>query len=90
MEALGQRSAREELIVQKTYSPISADQLVKFREEANANGIAVPSGNSGQLIAHGCTLAFSYDGTNLGITILSKPFYIPASAIWSSLDPYLA
>lgn len=76
--------------MQKTYSPISAEQMAKFREEAAANGIAVPAGNSGQLVTHGCTLSFSYDGTNLGITILSKPFYIPASAIWSNLDPYLA
>lgn len=76
--------------VSKTYSPITPDQMDKFRTEAAANGITIPEGNSGRIIAHGVTMGFEYVGTTLNLSIVNKPFYIPESVIWNQIEPFLS
>jgi hypothetical protein len=76
----------------KRYSPITPDQMAKFRTQLASAGITAPSGNSGQSAdpKDGVTLGFVYDGTaNLDLTIITKPWYIPASLIWNELDGYV-
>lgn len=73
----------------KTYV-ITPDQMAKFRVEAAENGIALPGLSSGQATTHGVVIDYAYDGVqSLVLTIVSKPFYIPASVIWSELQSYL-
>lgn len=69
---------------------VTPDQMAKFRVEAAENGIALPGLSSGQAMTHGVVIDYAYDGvSSLVLTIVSKPFYIPASVIWTELRSYL-
>jgi hypothetical protein len=73
----------------KTY-PVTPAEMDSFRAILTQDGVTVPAGNEGQIVTHGVTMAFSYDGTaGLTLTIVSKPFYVPASMIWSEIQGYL-
>jgi hypothetical protein len=64
-----------------------------FRVEAARAGVTIPSGNTGTVTddKDHVTLAFAYDGSAvLNLTITDKPWYVPASMIWSELDKFAA
>lgn len=70
--------------------PVTPEEMANFRAILAKDGVVVPNGNSGQIETHGVEISFSYDGTAaLTLTILSKPFFILASTIWSQLEGYL-
>lgn len=73
----------------KTYQ-VSANKYVDLQAVALKNGLLL-TGTSGQAETHGVTMSYSYDGTaNLSVTIVSKPWYIPASTVWSELESFMA
>jgi hypothetical protein len=73
----------------KTYN-VTPAQMANFRAVAAQNGLSVPAGNAGQVETHGVVISFTYDGAaQLAITIMSKPWYVPASGIWGELEGFL-
>jgi hypothetical protein len=79
----------EEIIMSKTYQ-VSSDKFTTFQAEALKNGLLL-TGDKGQVETHGVVMSYAYDGTaNLSVTIVSKPWYIPASTVWSELESFMA
>lgn len=74
--------------MQKQFT-ITPDQMAGFRQQATSQGILVPASNSGTVTHDGVSIGYAFDGTTLTLTILSKPFFIPASVIFGELAPYL-
>lgn len=68
---------------------VKPEEMTNFRELAYKNGLIVPEYDNGEVETHGIKIHFAYDGVTLTLTILSKPFYIPASMIWRELSAYL-
>jgi hypothetical protein len=65
------------------------DQIASLRNQLYAEGVTLPDGNSGQITGDGITANFSYDGTTLTVTIIDKPWYIPASMIFDKIQSHL-
>lgn len=68
---------------------VNPEQFDSFRDALKKNRIEASEGNSGQIETHGIVISFVYEGTILTLTIVSKPFYIPASMIWSEINSYV-
>jgi hypothetical protein len=70
--------------------PVTPTEFSNFRTLGAANGVTIPPGNSGQVVEDGVTIDFAYDDVmTLVLTIVDKPWYIPASAVWDALAKFL-
>jgi hypothetical protein len=73
----------------KSYTATPA-QVEHLRAELGTNGVTVPAGNSGEITGRGIVADFTYDGeASLSITVKSKPFWMPASAIFANIQSAL-
>ena len=73
----------------KQYGGITRDELKNLRADLAKEGINVPSGDDVKVAGpYGIELQAIYDANKetLKICIVSKPFYIPESAIWKIVD----
>jgi hypothetical protein len=71
----------------KTY-PLTPQQFDALRTRLLQLGITLPDGTDGVLAHSGIELGYHYDGVNLTLKILKKPF-IPTSMIWERVDKWV-
>ena len=77
----------------KTFTGVTPANMAFLRSQLQANNITVPLGNSGQIndTVHNIIFSFTYDGaSNLTVTLIHKPWWMPESTIWNALQGYLA
>lgn len=59
---------------------LTREQFEAARAKLTGQGISL-NGDSGEIEGHKVGVAFSYDGTDLTLTIEHKPFYYPADSV---------
>ncbi len=73
----------------KRYGGISQKELELSRAELAKHGVLAPQGNDVELRGpHGVSLRARYDPPRetLTISIVDKPFWLPAGRIWEIVD----
>lgn len=72
-----------------TKIPLTQAQYNAKVAELATLGVQI-TGNAGQISKDGITIGYAYDGVNLTLTILHKPFGVPYSFIQSKIDAWFA
>lgn len=74
----------------KTY-PLTPQQFDTLRSRLLEEGVTLPAeAYYGQLSFKGITLKYNYDGVKLTLSVMQKPFLIPAAMIWEQVDKWIA
>ena len=66
---------------------MTREQLESIRTRLSVNGVQI-TGDSGEIEQQGCKLSYSYDGSNLTVNVLHKPFMIPESAVENKIKEW--
>jgi ABC-type sulfate transport system permease subunit len=72
----------------KTY-PLTQAGFHALRTRLLSMGATVPDGTDGTISTRGIVLKYHFDGKQLTLSILEKPFLIPSALIWSTVDEWL-
>jgi hypothetical protein len=83
--------AAQELMNSRTYTPIPRDSFERIKKALQEGG----AGDAGVFRMRGVEMlyAFSAEAKCLTVTLQHKPFFVPESAVWNTLEraiePYL-
>jgi hypothetical protein len=77
--------------IQKKYQPIDRNAYEAIKQGLRERGMGSSSGNSGLAQTAGVRVRYSYSERDqcLTLTILQKPFLIPAELVWKTIERYV-
>jgi hypothetical protein len=71
----------------KTYPGVTADHFARIVQNArHSTGLNITLTPCGEASGDGIVISWRFLGDNLTVQCLSKPWYVPASAVQSKLD----
>lgn len=68
----------------KTYALVDPEKLTAKIQQLGGPAIDATK-PIGTALAHGCQLQWLITGSNITITVLSKPFYVSYGQVWNAL-----
>jgi hypothetical protein len=76
---------------QKKYQPIDRNAYEAIKQGLQERGMTSSPGNSGVAETAGIRVRYSYSekDQSLTLTILHKPFLIPAELVWKTIERYV-